>query len=455
MVKKILSNKKLLKRILVTLGLILVFRLGTLITIPGANVLSDESFDSGSFLGILNMLGGGGLTSFSIFALGVSPYITSSIIVQLLSADVIPPLARLNKQGERGRIKVEKITRIIAFFFAIVQAIAIIISLQNSGYIESTGLFGGNEWVDIAIYTLILVSGTFITLFLADQITMKGVGNGTSMIIFTGIVAVIPEKITSSWAFMVPNSSGSSFALGIFYFLLFISLFLLTIYILGFFESSERRIPIQQTGQGLNLIKESETYLPIKLNPAGIVPVIFASAIITLPPTVAQFFPDTSSARHWVETWFQLTHPFGLSTYAVLIISFTYFYSHIMINPSETSENFEKSSTFIMGVKPGKDTQKYLGRTINAMATIGAVVLTIIAISPYVMTFFGIPESISLGGTSILIMTSVAVDTWEQIKARAISFDSKDKNISNKMRKYGKMGTSKTLKDDSSGDLIF
>ncbi len=441
-------------RILVTLGLVLVFRLGTLITIPGASVVQEQYFGQGSFLGILDMLGGGGLTSFSIFALGITPYITASIVVQLLSADVIPPLARLNKQGERGRIKVEKITRIIALFFAVVQAIAIIISLQNSGYITTTGLFSGEEWVDVAIFTLILTAGTFITMFLADQITMKGVGNGTSMIIFTGIVAIIPEKITSSWSFMVPVAEGSALVLGIFNFILFIGLWLLTIYILGFFETSERRIPIQQTGQGLNLVQDEETYLPIKLNPAGIVPVIFASAIITLPPTIAQFFPDSSSARYWVETWFILTHPFGLSLYVFLIISFTYFYSHIMINPEETSENFQKTSTFIMGVKPGKDTETYLVKTLNSMSTIGAAVLTLVAISPYLMTFFGIPESISLGGTSILIMTSVAVDTWEQIQARAIAYEGK-LDRPNLVKKFGKFGPTKQIKKKQEGDLIF
>jgi preprotein translocase subunit SecY len=210
---------------------------------------------------------------------------------------------------------------------------------------------------------------------------------------------------------MVPGSEGSAEFIGIMNFILFMFLGFITIFIMGFFETSERRIPIQQTGQGLNLIKDKETYLPMKINPAGIVPVIFASAIITLPPTIAQFFSDSSQGRYIVEEFFKLTHWFGLTLYSLLIIGFTFFYSQININPTETAENFQKSSTFIMGVKPGKDTELHLKRTLNSMSAIGAAVLTTIAILPYLMTFMGIPESIAIGGTSMIIMVSVAIET--------------------------------------------
>lgn len=453
MFKSFIKNRKLQKRILVTLGLVLLFRLGTMITLPGATVNAGQYFDQGSFMGILNLLGGGGLSTFSLFALGVTPYITASIIVQLLASDVIPPLSRLNKQGEKGRIKVEKITRIVALFFAILQGLAIVIAMINSGYVTTTGLFGGQSWIDILIFTLFLLTGTFISMWIADQITMKGIGNGTSMLIFVGIIAGLPDKITSAWGFMVPEGNGSAFAIGLMNFLLFQLLTLAFIFVMGFFETSERRIPIQQTGQGLNLIKEKETYLPMKINPAGVVPVIFASAIITLPPTIAQFFPDTSLGRYWVEEIFKLTHWFGLTLYALLIIGFTFFYSQININPEETAENFQKSSTFIMGVKPGKDTELYLRRTLNSMSFIGSIILTLIAIMPYLMTFVGIPESIAFGGTGMIIMVSVAIDTWEQVKARIVA--GQEKQTLTKAKKVRKFGEVKTANQEEQKDLIF
>ena len=454
MFKKIIGNKKLRSRILITVLLVLLFRTGTLITMPGANV-TEQYFDQGSFLGVLNMLGGGGLSSFSLFALGVTPYITASIIIQLLSSDVIPPLARLQKQGEKGRIKVEKITRIVALFFAILQGLAISLAMISAGYVETAEIFGNSDWTYLIIFTLFLVAGAFISMWIADQITMKGVGNGTSMLIFVGIIGGMPTKIIQTFGFMQNDSEGIASFLGVLNFILFLSLSFTTIYILGFFETSERRIPIQQTGQGLNLIEDKETYLPMKVNPAGIVPVIFASAIITLPPTIAQFFPESSSGAYWVETWFDLTHPFGLTVYALLIIGFTFFYSQININPVETADNFQKSSTFIMGVKPGDDTERHIRRTLNSMSLIGATVLTFVAILPYLMTFVGIPESIAIGGTSLIILVSVGIDTWEQVKARALA--SQDKQyILNKTRKFNKFGEVKEIQTkQSEKEFIF
>ncbi len=422
MFKRIFGNKKLVKKILFTVGLVFLFRFGSLISIPGVTLSEENQLisDTGSFLGILNVLGGGGLASFSLFALGVTPYITASIIVQLLSSDVIPSLSRLNKQGEKGRIKIEKITRIFAIFFAIFQGLAIFLAMKNIGYIS---IDVNNTSLVVFLIILTMVTGSMISIWIADEITIKGVGNGTSMLILSGIVASFPYKILGAWGNFV-NGTESALFLGFVQFFIYMLIAFLALFVLSFFETSERKIPIQQTGQGLNLIEDKQTYLPIKLNPAGVVPVIFASAMITLPPTIVQFFSD-SNWKNWIIDNFALTAPLGLTVYALLIIAFTYFYAHININPEETAENFQKSSTFIIGVKPGEDTRQYLNGVINSVSTFGGLILTMVAITPYLLTFVGIPQSITIGGTSMIIATSVAIDTWDQIKSRVIAEETK------------------------------
>ncbi len=455
MLKQIFTNWKIVKKILYTLGFIFLFRFGSLISIPGVTLTASDlagSEGSGSFLGILNILGGGGLATFSLFALGVTPYITASIIIQLLSSDVIPPLARLNKQGEKGRIKLEKITRILSIFFAIIQGLAITLAMQTAGKIE----IANNGWGAITFIILIMITGSMISMWIADQITMKGVGNGTSLIILSGIVAAIPYKFMGAWDNFVVGE-GVKLFVGFISFTVYMLIAVGTIFVLSFFETSERRIPIQQTGQGLNLVEDKQTYLPIKLNPAGVVPVIFASAMITLPPTIAQFFPDSNS-KEWVVTNFALTSPLGLTLYGLLIIAFTYFYSQININPEETAENFQKSSTFIIGVKPGEETKKYLTGVINSVATFGGFILAFIAMIPYFLTFIGVPQQVAIGGTSMIIATSVAIDTWDQLKSRAISEETKKQiRTKNNEKKYSKFGTAQKIekKNTNKENVLF
>lgn len=423
MIREIFTNWKILKRILITLIFILLFRLGTLITIPGVTVTNNDfAGDTNSqFLSLLNIIGGGGLLTFSIFALGVTPYITASIIIQLLSADVIPYLTRLNKQGEKGRIKIEKITRIVTIFIAIIQGFAIVFAMNSAGYIEQGTLFE-SEWAMILFAVLIMVTGSMISIWIADEITMRGVGNGTSLLIATGIVARIPYKFENIWGLFI-NDDSFVFT-GFILFLFYLAVAILFVFLLSFFEISERRIPIQQTGKGLNLEEDKQTYLPLKINPAGVVPVIFASAIITLPPTIAQFFPD-SAFKEWVIINFSLTSALGLTLYGLLIIAFTYFYAQININPEETAKNFQKSSTFIVGIKPGKETEKYLARTVNSVSTYGAFLLAFIATLPFILTFFGISQSAALGGTGLIILVSVGIDTTDQIKSRILAEQTK------------------------------
>lgn len=416
--KAIFTDWKIAKRILITLGFIFIFRWGIMTPIPGTDVITGAEFDTGSFIGIMNTLGGGGLTNFSVFALGVSPYITSSIIIQLLSTDVVPYLSRLNKQGEKGRIKVEKITRLLTLFIAFMQSLAVILALESTGYIE---LGSYNGMMGIFLISMIMVAGSIISLWIADQITISGVGNGTSIIIIVGIVARIPVLLSSELSFFVGDTKTAELILiGTINFIFYILFTFGLIWLIAFFETSERRLPIQQTGQGLNLINDEQTYLPIKVNPAGVIPVIFASAIMSLPGTIAQFFGETQGAT-WVIENISLNATIGVMIYAILLFLFGMFYAHININSIDMSESFQKSSTFIIGIKPGEDTERYISRTVTRLSIIGSLELTMLAIMPYLLTFFGIPKQIAVGGTSMIILVSVAIDTWEQINARVIS----------------------------------
>lgn len=442
--KAIFTDWKIAKRVLMTIAFVLLFRLGIMISIPGTSV-TGEAFDTGSFIGIMNTLGGGGLTSFSIFALGVSPYITASIIIQLLSSDVIPSLTNLNKQGERGRIKVEKITRILTLVIAVIQAMSIVLALgaSGTGYLD-LGAYSGVGGMIVLI--LIMVSGSIITLWIADQITMYGIGNGTSIIIMVGIVARIPAMVSSQFNyFVIDNATSELILIGIVNFVFYLLFTFSLIWLISFFETSERRIPIQQTGQGLNLINDKQTYLPIKVNPSGVIPVIFASAVMSLPGTIAQFFADSASAQ-WVTENFALSSTFGLFIYAILLVLFTFFYAHININSVEMSENFEKSSTFIIGVKPGEETERYISKVVTRLSVMGAMELTTIAIMPYLLTFVGVPKSIAVGGTSMIILVSVAIDTWEQLQARVISSQTNVKQkIKIASKKSNSRGRSQTI----------
>lgn len=424
-IKKIFKRKDIWIKILITLGFLLLFRFGALLTMPGITINENSDFQDQSFFQLLNMLGGGAMQQVSLFALGVSPYITASIIIQLLASDVIPPLARMRQEGQKGQTKIEKITRLTAIIIAIIQGLAITLALESSGYII---LPSSSRWASISIITVILVAGSLTTLWIADQITIKGVGNGTSLIIFTGIVSSIPFQFIQAFEWIVGNEIEISKQIsGIIGFIGYISIFLLVILLVSFFTESERKIPLQQTGKGLNLGDSKVSFLPFKINPAGVIPVIFATAVITLPPTIAQLFPQ-SVAREEVIDIFSMTHPVGLTLYALLIYGFTYFYAHISLDPTKISENFKKSNTFILGIKPGKETEQYLKQTINNLCFFGATYLSLVSVIPYLVGFV-LPSSLTIGGTQVIIMVSVALETQKELKSRFRS-----QKISNKIR---------------------
>ncbi len=424
-IRSVLKRKDIWIKIGITIGLLILFRFGAILTIPGVTINDSDSFNDQSFFSLLNMLGGGAMQQVSLFALGVSPYITASIIIQLLASDVIPPLARMKQEGQKGQTKMEKITRLTAILIAIIQGLAITLALESSGYIT---LPSANRWLVVSMMTVIMVAGSMVTLWIADQITIKGVGNGTSLIIFVGIVSTLPFQFIDAFEWIVGSGQETNeLLLGLLGFGAYILVFVAIIFVVAFFTESERKIPLQQTGKGLNLGDSDVSFIPFKVNPAGVIPVIFATAIITLPPTIASLFP-VSEAQIKVIEIFDLSHPFGLFTYAALIYAFTFFYSHISLDPEKIASNFKKSNTFILGVKPGEDTEKYLKKTINNLCFFGATYLALVSVIPYLFGFI-IPASLTIGGTQVIIMVSVALETWKELKGRFRS-----QKISNKIR---------------------
>lgn len=421
--------KEVILRILFSIFVLVIFRVGSFITAPGVHLNADLNSSNNSgleFFNLISMLGGGAINRFSIFALGVSPYITASIIVQLLSTDVVPTLTRWAKSGEKGKRKLELMNRILTVPFAIMQAFATILGLQSQGIISvdwSSGSGVGPAMFYYFLVPMVLLAGTMLSLWMADQITNRGIGNGISLIIFGGIAANLPFNLAATFKYWVaPDSNNAVIFQGALSFALYLVAFLFIILIVVFFNESERHIPIQQSGSGLTLKGDKSSYLPLKINSAGVIPVIFSSALITAPMTIAQIIqssnPDSGFAK-FSQSYLSLQSWVGISIFAFLTILFTYLYAHVQINPEQMSQNFQKSGTYIPGVKPGKETEVYIKRMLNRLSTIGAAFLTFVAVLPFLISkFANLPSSLAIGGTGLIIMVGVALDTSKQIKGR-------------------------------------
>lgn len=416
--KKVLKQKPLIGKSLFTLLLIMIFRVAASITTPGVIVDSGFGKDPSSFVGIMNMMGGGALKNFSIVALGISPYITASIIMTMLQSEVFPPLYRLSKSGPAGKRKINIITRILTLAFAIIQAITIIQSLSGAGALVHLKPPFNNWKYKFLALPVLLMAGSLFTLFLGEQITNKGVGNGTSLIIFSGIAANLPSKFKGAWDELLVGNGDKSTFVGIMDLLVYLFVFLILIYIIGYLYRAERHVPIQQTGAGMTKEKENISHLPIKLNPAGVMPVIFSLSISILPVTIAQFMKRNNEFRIWLEDNMRLTQPIGLSFLIVLTFLFTIVMSLITFNPYNVADNFKKNSTFIPGVKPGKDTEKYLTGIIIRLSFFSAFYLSAITSVQYLEQIIGLDHSMTFGGTSLIILVTVSVETIGQLKAR-------------------------------------
>ncbi|WP_420855231.1 preprotein translocase subunit SecY [Williamsoniiplasma luminosum] len=449
-----IKNKDLVFRILFTLAILVLIRLGSFLTVPGIQLTSDyqDKVQDIQFFQLLATLGGGSIGKFSILALGVSPYITASIIVQLLSTDVVPVLTRWTKSGERGRKKLDKLTKFIMVPFAIMQGEATIFTMQAQGIINPkwsenvqsiTGV--GPEVFYYILVPLIMLGGSFFMLWLADQITIKGVGNGISIIIFLGIISTMPGNFKATFEIWNKDTSeqASIFFVGLIKFIIYILAFLLVIFFVVLMNEAERKIPIQQTGAGLVDSKDHTPYLPLKINNAGVIPVIFSSAIISTPVTIAEIIKATSPSNGFVlftQNYLSFGTWWGIGIYATLTILFTFLYAQVQINPEKVAENFKKSGTFIPGIKPGKDTEQYLAGVIFRLSILGAFFLAGIAILPYVISkLTGLPSNLAIGGTGLIIVISVAIQTTQQLRGRIIQ----QKLIDKKFEKF----TDETLEE--------
>lgn len=425
----IFKNKEVVNRIFFTIMILFVFRIGSAITVPGvdASTLTDQISQSSNMLSLMNLLGGGALSNFSVFALGVSPYITAQIIIQMLSMDVLPALTELNRQGQYGRKKAEMATRYLSLMISAVQAYGIIQTAKNTDWISFTM---EDSFLTYAYIISIMIGGSMLVLWLGDQITSKGIGNGISVIIFAGIVAQLPNQISTAftkWVVANWNLGSSETTKGVFQFILYILAFILIISFVVFIELSRRKIPVQQaTRSGGNEKLAKASFLPIKINSAGVIPVIFASSILMTPSIIASFISSDALNAEWLKVfqYNQLVNtggvmiPWGLIIYIVLVFAFTFFYANLQINPENLAENFQKNGSYIPGVRPGIETEKYVRKVLNRVTLIGALALCFIAALPVVLTLtgvFGSDTSLSLGGTGLIIVVGVALELNAQI----------------------------------------
>ena len=412
--KAIFTNKDIRNRILFTLFAFLVYRLGSAITVPDVNT-SDlvAGMSDNSLFAMINLLGGGGLEQFSIFALGVTPYITASIIIQLLSMDVIPHLSELSKNGATGRKTLDKYTRYLAVVFAFVQSFSLVYGFSQT---YTTLIEGGVTLAKLMYISTIFIAGTMFLVWIGDQISIKGIGNGISMVIMAGIVGRMPQQFADAWSTLV--GAESTIDNGAWLFAAYIIVYLLIIIFVTLINTAERRIPIQYTSSSIQLSKRSESnYLPLKVNSASVIPVIFASSLMMAPLQIASFFPSNDIIRT-MQNWLGLSTWYSLVIYVLLILFFTFFYTKMQINPEKISENLGKSGAYIPSVRPGTETKNYVNKVLSRITVLGSVCLAIIAVLPHIMplVWTDMPTSMALGGTGMIIVVGVAIETVRQVQ---------------------------------------
>lgn len=406
-------------KIIFTLLMLIVYRIGTFIPVPNvdANVL--KATDEFNLVGFLDTFGGGALSNFSIFAMGIMPYITASIIVQLLQMDVVPKFAEWAKQGEVGRRKLAQFTRYFTIVLAFIQSFA-----MSFGFNQ---FYGGSLITDTSIgsyltIAIVLTAGTSFLLWLAEQITAHGVGNGISIIIFAGIAAAIPNAVNQVYAQKIQDAGDQLFINSVILALLVLVLLAIVVGVI-YVQQALRKIPIQYAkrvaGRG-QVVGGQQTHLPLKVNAAGVIPVIFAVAFIVTPQTLATFFGQNDITT-WITNTFDYTKPVGLIIYVALIIAFTYFYAFIQVNPENVADNLKKQGAYIPGIRPGNDTQTYLTKVLYRLTLVGALFLVAISVIPILfMNFMALPASVQIGGTSLIIVVGVALETMKQLESQLV-----------------------------------
>ena len=399
------SNKDLRKRIYFTLFCLAVFCFGSNITVPWMSTVYEEL----GFLEIFNLMSGGGLKSFSIFALGVSPYITASIITQLLQMDILPYFKELKEQGYTGKQKINRITRYLGILFAFIQGFAFTIAYS-----------GTTDVMTIVKTTVVLTAGTSLLLWIGDQITKYGIGNGLSLLIMAGIIQSLPSVFTTAFNELVLAGTFSK-VLGSVLFGSFVVIYLLIIIGMVWIQLAERRIPIQYANRTNSAYGGHQNFLPIKINSAGVMPVIFASTLIAIPVTVVNLIKN-QTAIDFVAKYIDNTSLTGFILYILLILFFGYFYTMLQMNPEEMSKNLSKSGAYIPGVRPGNDTIEYVSNVLSKLTIVGSLFLVIIAGLPIIFSkFSGLSSAVTIGGTGLLIVVGVAIETYKQLESSLIS----------------------------------
>lgn len=391
---------------LFTLGMLIVFRMGTFISVPGMNIDAIKQLVSGGTLfGFLDTISGGAFNNFSIFTMSISPYINASIIMQLLTI-AIPSLEALSKEGEEGRRKIAQYVRYATVVLALFQGIAISYGLR--GY-----LIERNIWT-YTIVALSLTAGTAFLMWLGELINDKGIGNGISLLIFAGIISQIPSGIRSLYLSFLDKQ------INIFTLIIFLVVAVVIIMAVVYIQEGQRRIPVQYAKRvvGRKMYGGQSTHIPLKVNQAGVIPVIFAMSLLSFPTQIAGFFPN-SGFYAFMKTWLDWGTPLHGVLYAVLIVAFTYFYTAVTFNPVEVSNNIKKYGGFIPGIRPGKPTSDFIVKSLNRITLVGAIFLAVIAIVPiFLLKFANIP--VYFGSTSLLIVVGVAMDFVKQVEAHMV-----------------------------------
>ncbi len=417
--------REILIRLLFTVALLLFFRFGALITMPGVTLRNLDNVSNNNFLNLLSILGGGVLNRVSVFALGISPFITASIIVQLLTTGLIPGLKRWQNQGQKGARKLNLLTKLIMLPIAYMQGLGTIKTLENSNVIQVNWNLVDSYQVPLFYYflcPLMLIAGSMITLLIAHLINQKGIGHGTSIIIFTGILVTLPQNFeTAAQSLFQPDLTNDLLLINLVRFILYLLVLFGLIYFVVALNNSERRIPIQQTGAGLVLNHQKISYLPIKVNPAGVIPVIFSSTLISIFQSVSVLLnqPD-SQYTQFVNNYLDFKTWTGIAIFAVLTFFFVLLYSRIIFNTQTMAENFAKNGTYLIGIRPGLATERYLNRILNRISIFGAFYLSFLAIFAMVFAKLVFPDltqvNFVIGGTSILILTMIGQAIIEQLK---------------------------------------
>ncbi|WP_141503811.1 preprotein translocase subunit SecY [Paenibacillus luteus] len=407
-------------RILFTLFILLIYRIGSFIPVPDVNkdVFKQVDAAGADLFGLLNTFSGGALFQFSIFAIGITPYITASIIVQLLSMDVIPKFAEWAKEGENGKRKLAQITRYGTIGLGLIQGFATAIGFNRQYGYE---MIVGATFVDYLLIAIILTAGTAFLMWLGEQITEKGIGNGISILIFAAIAAGIPGHVRTIIETKFVGAQDQLFLNIISMVLVLIAIIAIIVGVI-FVQQGIRKIPVQYAKRvvGRKMYGGQSTHIPMKVNGAGVIPVIFAVSLIMFPITIAQFWA-TQPWANWIIKNMSYDQPLGMVLYVLLIIGFTFFYTFVQINPVQMADQMKKNGGYIPGIRPGKPTSAYLTRVMSRITLSGAIFLAVISVIPvFFGSLAGLPKSVQLGGTSLLIVIGVALDTMKQIESQLI-----------------------------------